>query len=278
MQLVTVRHEGSTRAGRVEGDEVVLLDISSVKAVLVESGSAGVAAARGPTMSLDDADLAPVVPDPDKIICVGINYGDHIAEMGRTPPDHPTYFAKYRRALIGPRDDIMLPRPDISTSVDWECELAVVIGKPIRHASPAEAMDAIAGFCALNDVSVRDWQMRTTQFLAGKTFEATTPVGPVLVTADEIGDGRGLALSTTVNGEIKQQSTTDQLVFGPVDIVADLSRIMTLDPGDIIATGTPGGVGVARTPPQFLTDGDEVVVEIEGIGRLVNRCRLENGA
>ncbi len=278
MQLVTVRQEGSTRAGKVEGDEVVLLDASSVKAVLVELGSAGAAAARGPTVSLEDADLAPVVPDPDKIICVGINYGDHIAEMGRTPPDHPTYFAKYRRALIGPRDDIVLPRADTSTSVDWECELAVVIGRPIRHASPAEAMDAIAGFCALNDVSVRDWQTRTTQFLAGKTFEATTPVGPMLVTADEIGDGRGLALSTTVNGEIKQQSNTDHLVFGPVDIVADLSRIMTLDPGDIIATGTPGGVGVARTPPQFLTDGDEVVVEIEGIGRLVNRCRLENGA
>ncbi len=275
MQLVTVRHEGSTRAGRVEGDEVVLLDASSVRAVLVDSGSA---AARGPTVSLEDADLAPVVPDPDKIICVGINYGDHIAEMGRTPPDHPTYFAKYRRALIGPRDDIVLPRLELSTSVDWECELAVVIGKPVRHASPAEAMDAIAGFCALNDVSVRDWQVRTTQFLAGKTFEATTPVGPMLVTADELGDGRGLALSTTVNGEVKQRSNTDHLVFGPVDIVADLSRIMTLDPGDIIATGTPGGVGVARTPPQFLTDGDEVVVEIEGIGRLVNRCRLEKRA
>jgi acylpyruvate hydrolase len=275
MQLVTVRHEGSTRAGRVEGDEVVLLDASSVRAVLAEAGAA---AARGPTVSLEDADLAPVVPDPDKIICVGINYGDHIAEMGRTPPDHPTYFAKYRRALIGPWDDIVLPRPELSTSVDWECELAVVIGKPIRHASPAEAMDAIAGFCALNDVSVRDWQVRTTQFLAGKTFEATTPVGPMLVTADELGDGRGLALSTTVNGEVKQRSNTDHLVFGPVDIVADLSNIMTLDPGDIIATGTPGGVGVARTPPQFLSDGDEVVVEIEGIGRLVNRCRLEKRA
>ena len=275
MQLVTVRREGSTRAGRVEGDDVVLLDAPSVRAVLADEGWAGAAAADGPTVSLDDADLAPVVPDPDKIICIGINYGDHIAEMGRTTPDHPTYFAKYRRALIGPRDDIVLPRPEVSTSVDWECELAVVIGRTVRHASPAEAMNAIAGFCALNDVSVRDWQTRTTQFLAGKTFEATTPVGPMLVTADEVGDGRGLALSTTVNGEIKQQSTTDHLVFGPVDIVSDLSRIMTLDPGDIIATGTPGGVGVARTPPEFLTDGDEVVVEIQGIGRLVNRCRME---
>lgn len=276
MRLVTVRHDGSTRAGRVEGDEVVLLNAPSVRTVLADAGLAGAASIEeGPTVRVDEADLAPVVPDPDKIVCVGVNYGDHIAEMGRRGPDHPTYFAKYRRALIGPRDDIVLPRPGISTSVDWECELAVVIGTSVRHASATEAMEAIAGFCALNDVSVRDWQTRTSQFLAGKTFEATTPIGPMLVTADELGDGRGLALSTTVNGETKQQSTTDHLVFGPVDIVADLSRIMTLDPGDIIATGTPGGVGVARNPPEFLSDGDEVVVEIEGIGRLVNRCRID---
>lgn len=277
MQLVTVRYDGSTRAGRLEGDEVVLLDAPSVRTVLADVGLAGLASIQdGPTVPVDEADLAPVVPDPDKIVCVGVNYGDHIAEMGGSKPDHPTYFAKYRRSLIGPRDNIVLPQPEVSTSVDWECELAVVIGTSVRHASPTEAMEAIAGFCALNDVSVRDWQRRTSQFLAGKTFEATTPVGPTLVTADELGDGRGLALSTTVNGVIKQQSTTDHLVFGPVDIVADLSRIMTLDPGDIIATGTPGGVGVARNPPEFLTDGDEVVVEIEGIGRLVNRCRIDN--
>jgi acylpyruvate hydrolase len=275
MQLVTVRDEDGTRAGRIEGDQIVLLDWVSVGDVLADDALARAGAAdAGPTIDRDGADLAPVVPNPDKIICVGVNYADHIAEMGRnTVPDHPTYFSKFRAALIGAGDDIVLPPPEVSTSVDWECELAVVIGRPVRNADVAEARAAIAGFCALNDVSVRDWQMRTSQFLAGKTFEGLTPVGPALTTADVVGDGRGLAISTTVNGETKQTSSTDHLVHGPVDIVADLSRIITLEPGDIIATGTPGGVGVARNPPEFLRPGDEVVVEVEGLGRLVNRCR-----
>lgn len=273
MELVTVRHKGGFRAGRVEGDDIVLLRWPTVKELLAEDGAGEAAASDdGEVIERSRADLAPIVPRPDKIICVGVNYADHIAEMGRTPPDHPTYFAKYGRALIGANDDIVLPPSDASTSVDWECELALVIGRPVRNASPDEALAAIAGYCALNDVSVRDWQTRTTQFVAGKTWESTTPVGPVLVTTDVLGDGRGLALSTTVNGDVKQQSSTGQLVFGPVEIVADLSRIMTLDPGDIITTGTPGGVGVARTPPEFLSEGDEVVVEVEGVGRLVNRC------
>ncbi len=273
MELVTVRHDGKTRAGRVEGTEIVLLRWPSVKELLADGGLVEAAAAdSGEVVARAEAELAPVVPRPDKIVCVGVNYADHIAEMGRQPPDHPTYFAKYHRSLIGAGDDIVLPATELSTSVDWECELALVIGRPVRNADRAEALAAIAGYCALNDVSVRDWQTRTSQFVAGKTWESTTPVGPGLVTADVLGDGRGLSLSTTVNGEVKQASSTDHLVFGPAEIVADLSRIMTLDPGDIISTGTPGGVGVARTPPEFLTAGDEVVVEVEGIGRLVNRC------
>lgn len=274
MELVTVRNGDGFRAGRVEGDDIVLLRWPTVKELLAEGGQAEAAAAGdgGESIPRSEADLAPIVPRPDKILCVGINYADHIAEMGRTPPDHPTYFAKFARALIGPSDDIVLPPTEASTSIDWECELALVIGRPVRNATRDEAAAAIAGYCALNDVSVRDWQTRTTQFVAGKTWESTTPVGPVLVTTDVLGDGAGLALSTTVNGVVKQQSSTDHLVFGPIDIVADLSRIMTLDPGDIIATGTPGGVGVARKPPEFLSEGDEVVVEVEGIGRLVNRC------
>lgn len=275
MELVTVRHNGGFRAGRVDGDEIALLRWPTIKELLAEDGLTEAAAADGgESIARSAADLAPIVPRPDKIVCVGVNYADHIAEMGRTPPDHPTYFAKYGRSLIGANDHIVLPPTDASTSVDWECELALVIGRPVRNATPDEALAAIAGYCALNDVSVRDWQTRTTQFVAGKTWESTTPVGPVLVTADVLGDGRGLGLSTTVNGVVKQRSSTGQLVFGPLEIVADLSRIMTLDPGDIIATGTPGGVGVARTPPEFLSAGDEVVVEVEGIGRLVNRCVL----
>lgn len=275
MEFVTLRHDGGTRAGRVEGDVVVLLDAPSVKEILVEPDGLSQAGSvdGGETVPLEEADLAPVVPFPDKIICVGVNYRDHIAEMGREPPGHPTYFAKYARALIGANDDIVLPGADLSTSVDWECELALVIGKPTRNVEGAAALDAIAGFCVLNDVSVRDWQRRTTQFLAGKTFEGLTPVGPALVTTDQVGDGSGLALSTTVNGVVKQASNTSHLVFNSVDIVTDLSRVLTLDPGDVIATGTPGGVGAARTPPEFLRPGDQLVTTIEGLGQLVNRCR-----
>jgi acylpyruvate hydrolase len=274
MELVTVRYGDGTRAGRVEGYDIVLLDWPSVREVLAEGGLDRAAVADdGPTIARSEVDLAPVVPNPDKIVCVGVNYADHIAEMGRQAPDFPTYFGKYRRALIGANDDMVLPDPEVSTSIDWECELAVIIGHPVRNATPAEALAAIGGYCALNDVTARDWQRRTSQFLVGKTFEGLTPVGPVMVTSDVLGDGSGIPLRTKVNGVIKQESNTDNLVFGAVDIVVDLSRAMTLDPGDIIATGTPGGVGAARTPPEFLKAGDEVVVEVDGIGRLVNRCR-----
>ena len=275
MRLVTVRINGTTRAGRVSGDEIVLLDAPDVRAVL-EAGpatSGGVAVAEGGgTLALDGADLAPVVPGPDKIVCVGLNYRDHAAETNSPLPAAPIYFAKYRRALTGPYDPIRLPAPEVSTNADWEVELAVVVGQQVRNAGPDEALAAIAGFTVLNDVSIRDWQTRTTQFLAGKTFEGSTPVGPALVTADEIGDGRGLHVSCTVDGITKQSSNTDQLVFGPAELVADLSTIMTLDPGDIIATGTPGGVGMARDPQQWLAPGMVVRTAIEGIGELVNPC------
>ncbi len=275
MELVTVRTDGGTKAGRVEEGRVVILDAPSVKSLVADPRGLAEAAA-GPEIgevALADADLAPVVPNPEKIVCVGVNYRDHVEEMGREVPGHPTYFAKYARALAGPNDDLVLPPRDVSSMVDWECELAVVIGKEARNVTGAAVLDSIAGFCVLNDVSVRDWQRRTVQFLAGKTFEALTPVGPTLVTADQVGDGSGLALSTTVNGVVKQESNTSNLVFNALDIVADLSRIITLDPGDIIATGTPGGVGAARKPPEFLKPGDVLETTIEGVGTLRNTCR-----
>ncbi len=275
MRLVTVRIDGATRAGRVSGDEIVLLDAPDVRAVLTAGPvTAGVApvADSGGAMALKDADLAPVVPSPDKIVCVGLNYRDHAAETNNPLPTAPIYFAKYRRALTGPYDPIRLPPPEVSTSADWEVELAVVVGREVRNAGPDEALAAIAGFTVLNDVSIRDWQTRTTQFLAGKTFEGSTPVGPALVTSDEIGDGRGLNVSCTVDGVTKQSSNTDQLVFGPAELVADLSTIMTLDPGDIIATGTPSGVGHARNPQEALAPGAVVRTAIEGLGEMVNTC------
>ncbi len=276
MRLATIRTSEGTRAAVVhpDTDELTLLDQRCVRTVLEDPDwRSRVADTDGPTIALSEADLAPVVPAPDKIVCVGANYRTHITEMGRDIPAHPTYFAKYRRALIGPNDPIQLPEAAVSTSIDWEGELAVVIGRPVRNASPEEAAAAIAGFCVLNDVSARDWQRRTIQFLAGKTFESTTPVGPWLTTTDELGVEPALHLETTVDGVVKQSGNTADLVFGPVDIVQDLSRVITLDPGDIIATGTPGGVGFARDPREFLGPGSTVTVSIEDLGLVSNVCR-----
>lgn len=276
MRLATVRTTDGTRAARINPDKTLtLLDHRCVRSLLEEPDWEAIAKDHdGPTTPLADAHLAPVVPNPDKIICVGVNYRSHIAEMGRDVPDHPTYFAKYRRALIGPHDPIQLPDPAVSTSIDWEGELAIVIGRPVRNASPAEAAESIAGFCVLNDVSVRDWQRRTLQFLAGKTFEGMTPVGPWLTTVDETGPTPELDLETVVDGAIKQAANTSDLVFGPVDIVADMSKIITLDPGDIIATGTPSGVGFARNPKEFLSPGTTVTVSIQGLGSISNTCEM----
>ncbi len=274
MRLTTVRIGSATRAGRVEGDDIVVLEAADVGEVLRASGDV---AETGSSIPLSTADYAPLVTRPDKVVCVGVNYLDHIAEMGRERPSAPTYFAKYRRALIGANDDIALPPTDVSTSIDWEGELTIVIGREVRHASASEAFEAIAGFTVLNDVSVRDYQRRTTQFLAGKTFEGMTPVGPALVTTDESGDGSGLAITTEIDGVVKQSSNTSELCFNAIDIVQDLSTVITLEPGDIIATGTPGGVGAARTPPEWMADGTEVVVTIESIGQTRNTCRSNAG-
>lgn len=275
MQLVTVRTGGSTQAGRLSGGEIVLLDAPDVKAVLragsVADGRLPVAE-TGHCMDAATAELAPVVPKPDKIVCVGLNYEDHIIETRSARPSAPTYFAKYARALTGPHDEVSLPDPAVSTSADWEVELAVIIGQPVRGASPGEALDAVAGFAVLNDISIRDWQRRTTQFLAGKTFERSTPLGPSLVTADVVGDGLGLAMTCELNGVVKQSGNTSDHVFTPAQLVADLSTIMTLDPGDVIATGTPGGVGWVRNPQEWISPGDTLRTWIEGLGELVNPC------
>ncbi len=279
MQLVTVRTDEGTRAGRIDGDQIVLLEAPDVRAVLdagpVNSGNLPVGE-TATTISYSEADLAPPIPAPDKIVCVGLNYRDHAAETGSPLPKYPIYFAKYSGALTGPRDPICMPPPNVSTKVDWEVELALVIGRPVRNASEDEALEAIGGLTILNDVSVRDWQTRSGQFLAGKTFECSTPVGPTVVTTDEAGDPSNLDVSCTVDGVVKQSSNTSQLVFGPASLIADLSTIITLLPGDIIATGTPGGVGMARSPQEWLTPGAEVRTSIEGLGELVNVCTVSN--
>lgn len=220
-------------------------------------------------------DYAPLVPSPEKIICIGLNYRDHVLEMGNELPEYPTVFGKYAPALIGAYDEIELPEQ--SDRVDYEAELVVVIGRSVRRADREAAAAAIAGYTVLNDVSMRDYQRRTKQFLQGKTWEHSTPLGPVLVTPDELpadpAAGGALRISSELSGETMQDSTTDQLVFGAVDLVVYLSEILTLNPGDVIATGTPGGVGDARTPPRYLTDGAEIVTAVEGIGECRNVCR-----
>jgi len=273
VKLATIRDGGHTLAVRVDGDEAIELGAADVGAVLRRDGwPAWAAASDGPRRPLDGLDVAPLVTDPDKIVCVGLNYRTHILEMGRELPEYPTLFAKYRRSLVGAYDDIVLPA--VSDEVDWEAELAVVVGAPARHVAGDEAAACIAGYSVLNDVSVRDYQNRTLQWLQGKSFEATTPLGPWLVTADE-SPGPGREITCEVAGEQMQKADTADLVFDPVTLVAYISTILTLDPGDIIATGTPGGVGAARDPRRFLADGEVVVTRIAGLGECRNTCRKE---
>jgi acylpyruvate hydrolase len=278
MRLVTIRTANETRAGRVDGDQVVELDAPDVGTLLRDPDWRRVAAAGGgPGKPLADADLETLVPRPSKVICLGLNYAGHIREMGHELPSHPTLFAKFPGTLIGARDPILLPR--LSEQVDWEVELGVVIGRTARHASGDEAAAAIGGFTVVNDVSVRDYQRHTAQYLAGKIFERTTPVGPALVTLDELPDGGAdLRVRCEVDGRVMQDSRTSDLLFGPAEIIAYVSGIITLEPGDVIATGTPAGVGAARTPPVWLRPGQVVRTAVEGVGECVNQCLPEPAA
>lgn len=272
MKLATVRVDGRTVAVRIDGNDAVELGVPDVGSLLRMPSWRSLAAGDGPRRPLDSLDYAPLVTNPDKVICVGLNYRNHILEMGRELPEHPTLFAKFRSSLIGANDEIVLPA--VSARVDWEAELAVVIGARARHVSEADAPGVIAGYAVLNDISVRDYQNRTLQWLQGKTFEHSTPLGPWLVTSDE-SPGPSRAIRCEVDGEIMQEADTADLVFSPSTLVAYISRIVTLEPGDVISTGTPGGVGHARNPQRYLADGETVVTSIEGLGECRNVCRKE---
>jgi acylpyruvate hydrolase len=222
---------------------------------------------------LPDESWEAVVPHPTKIVCVGLNYRNHILEMGRELPEFPTLFAKYPEALIGPFDPIVLPSYAVG-ALDWEAELAIVIGSSARRLDEEQAASAIAGYSVINDVTMRDFQYRTPEWFQGKTFEDSTPFGPVLVTTDEY--ELGTELSTVVDGETMQSTTTDDLVFGPAALVSYISQIVTLNPGDVIASGTPGGVGHARKPPRYLTDGSVLTTSIVGIGSMTSTVVVED--
>jgi acylpyruvate hydrolase len=211
------------------------------------------------------------LPAPAKVVCCGLNYADHIRETGRELPRFPTLFAKFADTLTGPTEDVVLP-PGLQ--VDWEAELAVVVGAHLRHADPDTAKAAIAGYTVANDVSVRDWQYRTLQWFQGKAWDRSTPVGPVVVTPDEIDPAAGLDVICRVDGQEVQRDSSATLVFDCPTLLAYISTFTTLRPGDLVLTGTPGGVGSARDPQQFLEDGSVIETEITGIGLLRNTIRF----
>lgn len=271
MRLATIRTTDGNRAVRLAGEQLVGTGYSDVGSLLADpDGLAAAARAEGPTFDMGTADFAPVVPRPSKVICVGHNYANHIREMGRDLPTYPTLFTKFADSLIGAYDDIA--RPPETTALDWEVELAVVIGRRVRRASEAEAEAAIAGFTVMNDVSMRDWQFRTVEWTQGKIWEASTPLGPFLVTPDELPGGPRpeLTVRTTVDDVVMQEDETSTLLFNPVDLVRYVSTVTSLHPGDVIATGTPAGVGHARTPQVYLEEGQLVVAEISGLGACRN--------
>ncbi len=255
--------------GRIEGDSVVPMGIDLVAYL------GGTQPKDGSPRALAGLRLAAPVTHPEKIICVGLNYRDHAAESGQPVPEQPVLFAKFRNSLIGPGAAILLPR-FAPTQVDYEAELAVVIGRPARRVSASAALDYVAGYTCANDVSARDLQMRGGQWLHGKAVDTFLPLGPWLVTADEIADPQKLRIRCSIDGEVLQDSSTREMVFGVAELVSFISQTVTLSPGDVISTGTPPGVGSARKPPRYLRAGDQVTVSIEGIGDLTNPVKAES--
>jgi 2-keto-4-pentenoate hydratase/2-oxohepta-3-ene-1,7-dioic acid hydratase in catechol pathway len=279
MRLVTYELEGQLHPGAMAGDSTVVdlgsIGVSSI-ADLIAGGAATLEKAakflNNPTAAakkpLSSARLTAPIPRPGKLICVGLNYRDHAEETGSEIPEVPTIFNKFATAVIGPGDKIVLPK--VSKAPDYEAEFAFVIGRGGRNIAPEKWRDHVFGYTIVNDVSARDYQRATTQWLMGKTFDTFAPIGPWIVTADEIEDPHALDISMTINGEVLQHSNTKNLIFKIPDLITFLSSVFTLEPGDIVSTGTPAGVGMARTPPRFLRDGDTTVVKIQGIGELKN--------
>jgi 2-keto-4-pentenoate hydratase/2-oxohepta-3-ene-1,7-dioic acid hydratase in catechol pathway len=267
------------RIGLIVGAEV--LDLSdpelglpaTMRELLALGPSALAHAGRATTSTTARFALASVrlhapVPDPPTILAIGMNYRAHVAEMGREPPEYQYWFNKQRTSIAGPGDPIVLPT--VSTMVDYEGELAMVIGPRCQHVPAARAMEVVAGFTVINDVSARDWQWRTPTFTMGKSFDSHAPCGPWLVTLDELGDPSNLSVRTWVNDELRQDSSTADLIFDCAEMIEYLTTAIPLEPGTVIATGTPAGVGAGFDPPRFLADGDVVRIEIEGIGELRN--------
>jgi acylpyruvate hydrolase len=285
MRLVMFAQGGQTRLGalRGTGDRPLVVDLQKAEPrlpgdtiALLAGGAAALdlarravdGAAAEATVALSSVTLKAPVLRPSKIMCIGLNYRDHAAETGQAVPEYPTLFAKYPNCVIGPGEPIELP--SLTNQVDYEAELGVVIGRRARRVAEAEALSYVGGYAPFNDVSARDFQHRTSQWTIGKTFDTFAPIGPALVTADEVPDPQTLDIRTVIGGEVLQSSNTRQMIFSVAQLIAYLSAVMTLEPGDILATGTPSGVGGARKPPRFLKAGETVRVEVASLGTLEN--------
>jgi 2-keto-4-pentenoate hydratase/2-oxohepta-3-ene-1,7-dioic acid hydratase in catechol pathway len=274
MKLVTHRADGEARAGvQIEGGVIDAAPVLGVERItvreLIEAGRVEELAkgieGGGPD-PVSDAELLPPLPDPDKVVCIGLNYRSHAAEAGIDPPEQPTFFAKFRNALAPPNATVALPAA--SEKVDYEAEVAFVIGTRAKDVEADQALDAIAGYMLLNDLSARDLQFATPQWMPGKVFDGSAPCGPAIVTPDEAGAPDSIAFTLDLNGERMQDAVTSDLIFSIPELVARLSRWMTLEPGDIVSTGTPSGVGSVREPRVWLRPGDEIAINSPTLGEL----------
>ena len=279
MKLATFTHAGTTRLGRVEDDRIVDLAAAGLPATmlaLLEAGTDALrraAGATGSSLALAEVTLEAPIARPPKILAIGLNYKDHIEETGLETPKFPMFFNKQSTAAHGPYTPFHLPR--VSDKLDYEGELGFIIGRRCRHVPRARAHEVIAAFTVCNDVSVRDWQMRAQTFTLGKSFDTHAPFGPYIVTSDEVGDPHDLDLKTWVNGELRQNSNTRHLVFDCYEQIETLTAAFTLEPGDLVLTGTPSGVGIGFDPKRFLKAGDVVRIEIAKLGHIENAVVAE---
>ncbi len=272
MRLVSYESDRGPRAGVLRGGEVIDAGdalgsgVASMRELLGSGRVGELSDADGPATPLADAKLLAPVPDPQKLIGIGLNYARHAAESGAEPPASPTFFAKFANALRP--DGATVELPAASATIDYEAEVAFVVGRRAKDVSEADAIDHLAGYTLMNDLSARDLQFATPQWMPGKVFDGAAPCGPAIVTPDEAGPDDGIGIALDLNGERMQEDTTAGLIFSIPQLVAHLSRLMTLEPGDVVATGTPAGVGGARDPSVWLRPGDEVVVSSPQLGEL----------
>ncbi|HWK48197.1 MAG TPA: fumarylacetoacetate hydrolase family protein [Stellaceae bacterium] len=275
MKFASICYNGINYAALIENNEAIpLTGIDEIGAATPMEILENPPLDHSAKISLLDVKLRALVPNPSKIICVGLNFREHIAECEQGTPSYPVFFNKFASSLIGPYEDITLP-PE-TERLDYEAELAVVIGKECRRVSKENARHYIAGYTVANDITMRDFQFRTHQWMAGKAWDRSTPLGPFLVTSDEIADPQELTIKLHVDGEIRQNSSTSMMIYSVAELISALSEFTTLLPGDVVLTGTPSGVGDRRNPPSYLQDGSIVTVGISGVGEIRNRVRSEN--